>query len=233
MRSTASRDNPDQDDLTARARIRDTAIHLFATQGFDVPLRAIAAEAGCSPALIMHHFGSKEHLRQACDQHVAALVATGKREILTEPEVPSAASMASIMQGLWVYDDVPGYMLQSVKAGGDLARQMLESYIAIAREVIAEGSRAGRMRLGSDPEAQARSLVLGSVGAMVAYCALTGNDLTTAEQVARYVEDITPAALEAHTYPLLTSDELLRAYTAARPARPAPQARPTEVGSTP
>ena len=41
------------DDITARARIRDTAIAAFARDGYDAAsLRAIAREAGVSPALI-------------------------------------------------------------------------------------------------------------------------------------------------------------------------------------
>jgi AcrR family transcriptional regulator len=215
MRST---DPPGIHDLTTRARIRDAAIHLFATQGFDVSLRTIAADAACSPALIVHHFGSKEGLRQSCDEQVATMVATGKRKILTEPEAPSADAMSMILKNLWVYDDVAGYMLQSFRAGGDLARQMLESYVVVTKEMVAEGARAGRMRLGSDPDSQARYLVLSAVGSLIAYSALTGNDLSTAQQVAQYVEDVTAAALEEYTYPLLTSDDLLRSYLDARRA---------------
>ena len=50
-------------DLTARARIRDAAIECFARQGFAVSVRAIAAHAGVSPGLVIHHFGSKAGLR--------------------------------------------------------------------------------------------------------------------------------------------------------------------------
>ena len=58
------------DDLTARARIRDAAIRLFGERGIDgASIRDIAAEAGVSSGLIRHHFGSKEALREACDQY--------------------------------------------------------------------------------------------------------------------------------------------------------------------
>ena len=56
------------DDLTARARIRDSAIVYFGRHGFQsATVRAIAADAGVSPALVIHHFGSKDGLREACD----------------------------------------------------------------------------------------------------------------------------------------------------------------------
>src|SRR5262245_43830769 len=59
------------DDLTARARIRDAALRQFAEQGFArTTIRGIAATAGVSPGLVRHHFGSKEALRDAVDEHV-------------------------------------------------------------------------------------------------------------------------------------------------------------------
>jgi AcrR family transcriptional regulator len=60
------------DDRTARARIRDEALRLFAERGPDaVTVRDIAAAAGVSPALVVRHYGSKEGLREAVDSHVA------------------------------------------------------------------------------------------------------------------------------------------------------------------
>jgi AcrR family transcriptional regulator len=59
-------------DLTARARIRDAAIRHFADEGYErTTIRAIARTAGVSPGLLRHHFGSKEELRRACDEHIA------------------------------------------------------------------------------------------------------------------------------------------------------------------
>src|SRR5690349_6626082 len=63
---------PGPDDLTARAVIRNAALRLFGARGFDaVTVRQIAAEAGVSAALVVHHFGSKEGLRAAVDEHAA------------------------------------------------------------------------------------------------------------------------------------------------------------------
>src|ERR1700752_1197302 len=63
-----------QEDRTARAVIRDEALRLFAARGPDgVTVRQIAAAAGVSPGLVLHHFGSKEGLRQAADEHVLGL----------------------------------------------------------------------------------------------------------------------------------------------------------------
>ena len=64
--------SPAAGDLTARARIRDAAIRHFADDGYErTTIRGIAATAGVSPGLLRHHFGSKEELRRACDEHIA------------------------------------------------------------------------------------------------------------------------------------------------------------------
>lgn len=61
-------------DLTARARIRDAALALFAEHGVaGTSLRGVAQSAGVSLGLVQHHFGTKSGLREACDEHVVAM----------------------------------------------------------------------------------------------------------------------------------------------------------------
>jgi AcrR family transcriptional regulator len=67
--------SPAAGDLTARARIREAAITHFADEGYErTTIRGIAATAGVSPGLLRHHFGSKEELRRACDEHIAETI---------------------------------------------------------------------------------------------------------------------------------------------------------------
>src|SRR5512141_3078784 len=62
----------DPGDLAARAAIRNAALRLFADRGPDaVTVRQIAAQAGVSPALVVHHFGSKDGLRAEVDAFAA------------------------------------------------------------------------------------------------------------------------------------------------------------------
>ncbi len=71
------------DDLTARARIRQAAMHQFAEHGYArTTIRSIAAAAGVSPGLLRHHFGSKEELREAVDVHVVAEIRRVNDEVL-------------------------------------------------------------------------------------------------------------------------------------------------------
>jgi AcrR family transcriptional regulator len=64
----------DRGDRTAKAVIRDDALRLFAGHGPDaVSLRRVAAAAGVSPGLAVHHFASKQGVRQAVDAHAATI----------------------------------------------------------------------------------------------------------------------------------------------------------------
>src|SRR3954447_19013085 len=79
-------------DLTAKARIRDRAIELFAAQGVAATsLRAVAKEAGVSPGLVVHHFGGKDGLCRAVDEAVV------QRIELALSEVPIEGSGADIV----------------------------------------------------------------------------------------------------------------------------------------
>ncbi|MEU1719588.1 TetR/AcrR family transcriptional regulator [Nonomuraea sp. NPDC005692] len=63
------------EDLTARARIREAALLHFGEYGFEgATTRAIAGTAGVSPGLLRHHYGSKQALREACDEHLIRVV---------------------------------------------------------------------------------------------------------------------------------------------------------------
>lgn len=73
---------PDPDDLTARARIRQAALAQFAAVGFTrATIRGIATEAGVSPGLLRHHFGSKEALRDAVDAYVMDEIRRANEEV--------------------------------------------------------------------------------------------------------------------------------------------------------
>ncbi|GAB3758958.1 TetR/AcrR family transcriptional regulator [Microlunatus parietis] len=69
------------EDLTGRARIRDAALAEFAEHGFTgTTMKRVAAGAGVSIGLVQHHFGTKEALRQACDE---AVIEAFRRDLTT------------------------------------------------------------------------------------------------------------------------------------------------------
>ena len=73
-------------DLTARARIREAALKHFAEEGYErATIRRIAQSAAVSPGLLRHHYGSKEDLRKACDDHVVEVLRSSNAQILEDP----------------------------------------------------------------------------------------------------------------------------------------------------
>lgn len=64
-------DAVDGDDLTSKARIRNAALELHAVKGSDnTTLREVAAAAGVTSGLVVHHFGNKDGLRSAVQRYV-------------------------------------------------------------------------------------------------------------------------------------------------------------------
>jgi len=62
-------------DLTAKARIRNAALELFAAKGTaNSTIREVAAAAGVTHGLVVHHFSNKDGLRRAVRQHVTELL---------------------------------------------------------------------------------------------------------------------------------------------------------------
>ena len=72
------------DDLTARARLRDSAVALIAT-GEKPTARSVAARANVSIGLIRHHFGTMDGLLLTCDEHVATLIRNAKNDAIRGP----------------------------------------------------------------------------------------------------------------------------------------------------
>lgn len=158
-----------EDDLTARARIRDAAVRCFGEQGFGVSVRAIAAEAGVSPALVIHHFGSKDSLREHCDEHVLAEVRHAKGDLVTSQR---RGWLVEQLAEVEEYAPYAAYIVRSLQSGGELARRFVDHMIADTEDYLAAGVSAGTVRPSRDPRARARALILQNVGAMLVHLAL-------------------------------------------------------------
>jgi AcrR family transcriptional regulator len=106
------------DDRTTRAVIRDEALRLFATGGPEsVTVRQIAEAAGVSAGLVVHHFGSKDGLRQEVDQYVLAvfeamlgeLTGEGGTELL-DPGTGAGSLSEAFARHLPADSPMPGYL---------------------------------------------------------------------------------------------------------------------------
>lgn len=109
-------------DLTARARIRDAAIELFADRGIEgATIRDIAQKAGVSSGLLRHHFGSKEGLRDACDEYVLSeLIGIGQR--FTEFQTVDGLTPETLRQQRYITRSV----LDGSPAGSALFDRLIE-----------------------------------------------------------------------------------------------------------
>lgn len=206
------------EDLTTRARIRDAAVVQFGTAGFGAPVRAIAARAGVSPALVIHHFGSKDGLRAACDEHVLRTIREAKSEAIAGP---GPTDMLAQLAAVEEFAPLAAYAAQSLQSGGALAEAFLEHMIADAEAYLAEGVAAGRVRPSRDPAARARYLVMTNVGLLLLHLRLhppVGGDLGAAMRGLSAA--VTLPALEVFSEGLFTDRAMLDAYLAYVPDPP-------------
>jgi len=142
MRSTA-------DDLTTRARIRDAAIGLFGRDGFSrATVRAVASIAGVSPGLVIHHFGSKAGLREACDQHVLALTATQGRE-KADPG-STGRLIQDYLNNPDQYTEEIAYIRRSLGDESDAGDAFFDAVVNQCQDIIHTGIEAGTIRKFDD-----------------------------------------------------------------------------------
>ncbi len=203
------------EDLTASARIRDAAIEQFGQHGFDVGLRTIAKAAGVSAALVIHHFGSKDGLRQACDDYVAETVRESKSESLQSSD-PAAwfAQMAEIES----FAPLMAYLVRSMQSGGDLAKMLWRNMIENAEQYIEEGVRAGTIRPSHDPKARAKFLAMSGGGCFLLYLQLHDNPGDMRAVLHDYTQDMVLPALELYTHGLLADSTMYDALAAQQAA---------------
>jgi len=201
------------DDLTAVARIRDAAVDLFGREGFGVSVRAIAAAAGVSPGLVIHHFGSKDKLHRACDAYVAETIHASKSESITSADPATwMAQMAEIEQ----YAPLMSYLVRSMRSGGELAKTLWRTMIDNVEEYMAEGVRAGTVKPSADPAARARFLALANGGSFLLYLQLHPDPSDLRAVLRDYSEDMVLPALDVYTNGLMTDSTMYDAFLAQR-----------------
>ena len=217
VRSTSS--SPDSD-LTAAARIRNAALLRFARDGFDVGLRAIAADVGVTAGLITHHFGSKDGLRRACAAEALRLTM----------EVKSASTYFGgpvdlMTQMSQVEDYIPttAYAMRSLMEGGELATALMDLFVGDAVSYMSDAVKAGTVTPSHDEEARARYLLYAGCGAILLFLRYEASDPGDVESAIReFIDRYGPVTAELYSRPLFTDPGLyadyVRATSAASPA---------------
>ncbi len=198
-------------DLTTVARIRDAAIDQFGSRGFDTGVRAIAEAAGVSPALIIHHFGSKEGLRKACDDYIAAEIRSEKSEALQSSD---AATWLAQIAEIESFAPMMAYLVRSMQTGGELGKALWRTMVTNTEAYLADGVRAGTIKPSRDPAARAKYLAMVGGGAFLLYLQLHDNPTDLRAVLHDYSRDMVLPALELYTEGLLTDSTMFEAFLA-------------------
>jgi AcrR family transcriptional regulator len=199
-------------DLTAAARIRDAAIEQFGQHGFAVGLRTIAEAAGVSAALVIHHFGSKDGLRKACDDYIAEEIRSGKSEAMRSTDPATwFAQMAEIES----YAPLMAYLVRSMQTGGDLAKTLWQKMIDDAEEYLDDGVRTGLLKPSRDPRARAKYLSITGGGGFLLYLQMHENPTDLRAVLRDYARDMVLPALEIYTDGLMADSTMYDAFLAA------------------
>lgn len=164
------------EDRTARAVIRDEALRLFAAHGPEaVSLRQVAAAAGVSPGLIVHHFGSKEGLREAVDEHVLAWFEAMLGEMTGEraPDLFDASATGSLAEAIVAHlpPDSPGpaYLRRLLLADGNdgAGRRLFRRLFELSQAILGALSQAGLASPGVDPQVRAAFLMANDLAVLL------------------------------------------------------------------
>jgi AcrR family transcriptional regulator len=199
------------DDLTAAARIRDAAIEQFGEHGFGVGLRSIAEAAGVSAALVIHHFGSKDGLRKACDDYVAEEIRSDKSEAMRAKEPGTwFAQLAEIES----YAPMMAYLVRSMQSGGDLAKMLWGRMIDDAESYLEEGVRAGTLKPSRDPRSRARYLAITGGGGFLMYLQMHNTPTDLRAVLRDYTRDMLLPSLEVYTEGLMADSTMYDAFLA-------------------
>ncbi|RFZ34894.1 HTH-type transcriptional regulator BetI [Mycobacterium marinum] len=155
------------DDRTARARIRDEALRLFAERGpAAVTMRDIATAAGVSPALLIRHYGSKGGLIEAVDNHVIAIFEV----LLTEATRETEAAGGGLLDGLATHlppdSAVPAYLSRMLISGGTAGPGLFARLFRLSQDTLNAMVAAGTASPGADPAVRAAFLLVNDLAVL-------------------------------------------------------------------
>lgn len=141
-----------QPELTGHEVIRRVAMELFAQHGADrVTIRGIAAAAGVSPALVLHHYGSKDGLREAVNARALELMEHLITDVAGGLGTHSSTSIVELCRsGLEAEPHLLDYLRRLLLDGGDAADTLFRSLFELTRTTMAALDGAGLARPAID-----------------------------------------------------------------------------------
>lgn len=160
-------------DLTARAAIREAALRLFAARDPEaVTVRQVAAEAGVSPALVMHHFGTKAGLRAAVDEQVALtferIVGALEADLAGALTSDGSASLAEAFVSAFPEGSaIPAYLRRLLLSNDPTGDAIFARWFELTDRMLAGLEEAGVARPSRDRRVRAAFLLVNDLAALL------------------------------------------------------------------
>jgi AcrR family transcriptional regulator len=189
-----------EDDLTAKATIRNAALRLFAERGHDaVTVREIAAAAGVSPALVVHHFGSKDGLRAAVDRHAAqafdALFEMDEQDLARTLTGDNWMSIGEMFARAFPHGSpLPAYLRRLLLVNDPAGAALFGRWYALTRRMLDSMTEMGVARPTQDPAVRAAFLLVNDLALILLrnpIAAAIGVDPLTPEGITRWAKEVT------------------------------------------
>lgn len=136
----------DKDDLSSRAKLRLSALELYALRGeTSSSVRDIAQHAGVAPGLVRHYYGSKRGLTRAVDDDILRLVSDTLDAVPVTGSVGeiSAARDAAFERLLAERPLVAGYVRQSLLQAHSEEETLLDRLVDLTLEQTRRLSEQG------------------------------------------------------------------------------------------
>lgn len=193
-------------------------MRLFAHRGAAaVTIREVADEAGVSPSLVIHHYGSKEGLREAVDNRAIALVDALVTELTAASDSgPSASLGAALSSQLERVPLLPAYLRRLLIDGGKPAETLFRSLFEAVLSGFATLEAAGLVRPSSDAEVRAAFLLVNDLAVVLLRDQV--HEVLGIDPLARSgMERWTAQVLEVYSRGVLTIGEV--SSTEAEPTR--------------
>jgi TetR/AcrR family transcriptional regulator, regulator of cefoperazone and chloramphenicol sensitivity len=140
-------------DLTAKARIRNAALELFARDGVQgTSMRSVASKARVSPSLVVHHFGTKTKLRAAVDDAVLSEFERALADIdLARSPIDVSDQVNAAIAGIIGGDRaVREYLGRSLVEASPVSQQLFDALVELITSGIDQLKQSGHVNRNAD-----------------------------------------------------------------------------------
>lgn len=150
---------------TTRDQLLSIAVEMFAEKGFaGTSLRSIAKQAEVSPALLVHHFGTKDALvKEAISKTLGDWVADEKSAILDD-----ASHQVENWQSLAAKGTASlNFFRQALLAGGEYSQRLFHAAFLESEALLDQMQAVGRLKDISDKQTTALMMTISGLGSVL------------------------------------------------------------------